>query len=153
MISVGVIADTHGLLRPQALSALSGSALIIHAGDAGAPEVLAALRQLAPLYAVRGNVDRGDWAAGLPETEVVSVGDSLIYVLHDLGTLDLDPKAAGFQVVISAHSHRPSITRRDGVLYLNPGSAGPRRFHLPVTVARLETGAGEPAAEIIKLPV
>ena len=134
---IGLISDTHGLLRPQALEALRGSELILHAGDVGKPEILDALRELAPVMAVRGNVDKCDWASALPETAVAEAGGVLLYVLHDLNTLDLNPAAAGFHVVVSGHSHQPGKFERDGVLYINPGSAGPRRFQLPVTVARL----------------
>jgi uncharacterized protein len=137
---VGLISDTHGLLRPEALEALRGVDLIVHAGDVGAPEILAALKELAPVVAVRGNVDRGSWAAALPETAVAQIGATLLYVLHDIHELDLDPAAAGFGVVMSGHSHQPARSERDGVLYVNPGSAGPRRFSLPVTVARLDLG-------------
>ncbi len=135
---VGLISDTHGLLRPQALAALQGSDLIIHAGDVGTPEILDDLRAIAPVVAVRGNVDTGAWASLLPVTAVAEAGTSRIYVLHDIGQLDLDPAAAGFHAVVSGHSHKPVHTERNGVLYLNPGSAGPRRFRLPITVARLD---------------
>jgi putative phosphoesterase len=135
---IGLISDTHGLLRPQALRALQGSELIIHAGDVGDPEILAALKAIAPIFAVRGNVDTEPWALALPETAVVKTESATIYVLHDVHALDLDPAAAGFQIIISGHSHKPARTERGGVLYLNPGSAGPRRFDLPVTVARLD---------------
>src|ERR1035441_2438615 len=135
---VGLISDTHGLLRPEALRALDGSDLIIHAGDVGKPEILDALQLLAPVVAVRGNVDTGGWASKIPLTAAAQAGPATVYVLHDLQQLDLDPAAAGFQVVVSGHSHKASRTERGGVLYLNPGSAGPRRFKLPVTVARLD---------------
>ena len=135
---VGLISDTHGLLRAEALKALEGSDLIIHAGDVGGPEIIDALQALAPVAAVRGNTDRGAWADALPMTVATEAGSSAIYVLHDLHQLDLDPAAAGFHVVVSGHSHKPARLERSGVLYLNPGSAGPRRFHLPVTVARLD---------------
>jgi len=148
---VGVISDTHGLLRPQALAALAGSDLIIHAGDVGKPEVLDALRALAPVRAVRGNVDRGSWAARLPMTDVVEVGAHLLYVLHIIDDLDLDPPTAGFAAVIYGHSHKPSIEAREGVLWLNPGSAGPRRFDLPVSLARLRVTASELLPELITL--
>lgn len=134
---IGLISDTHGLLREEALEALRGSELIIHAGDVGKPEILHTLRALAPVVAVRGNVDTGDRARVLPETAVAEAGAVLIYVLHDANALDLNPQAAGFQVVVSGHSHKPGSYEREGVLYVNPGSAGPRRFQLPVTVARL----------------
>jgi uncharacterized protein len=136
--TIGLISDTHGLLRPQALRALEGSDLIIHAGDVGDPEILETLKTLAPVFAVRGNVDTDPWALALPETEVVETGPVTIYVLHDVHRLDLDPVAAGFHIIVSGHSHKPSRTEHAGVLLLNPGSAGPRRFDLPVTIARLD---------------
>jgi len=148
---VGVISDTHGLMRPEALRALGGVERILHAGDVGNREVLDALQQIAPVTAVRGNTDRDAWASWLPKTAVVEVGPATLYLLHDLGELDLDPAAAGFAAVIYGHSHQPHTESRGGVLYLNPGSAGPRRFHLPVTLARLyirETGL---EAEILPL--
>jgi len=134
---VGLISDTHGLLRPEALRALQGSELIIHAGDVGKPEILDALKAVAPVVFVRGNIDTGP---GLPwpATAVAEAGSALIYVVHDVHALDLDPAAAGFHIVVSGHSHKPARTERQGVLYLNPGSAGPRRFQLPVTIARLD---------------
>ena len=135
---VGVISDTHGLLRPEALRALAGSDLIIHAGDVGRPEILDALRAVAPVIAVRGNIDKGAWADALPLAASVPAGPAVIYVLHAVQQLDLDPAASGFHIVVSGHSHKPSRTERNGVLYLNPGSAGPRRFKLPVTLARLD---------------
>jgi len=136
--TIGLISDTHGLLRPQALQALSGSDLIIHAGDVGKPEIIETLKTLAPVFAVRGNVDRESWARALPETEVIEIGPITIYVLHDVHALDLDPAAAGFHIVVSGHSHKPGRAEKGGVLFLNPGSAGPRRFDLPVTLARLD---------------
>ncbi len=139
---VGLISDTHGLLRPEAKQALSGVDLIIHAGDIGTPEVLEELRALAPVRAVRGNNDRGPWTRGLPETEALELEGASLYVLHDLNELDLDPAAGGFAAVIAGHSHRPAMDTRDGVLYINPGSAGPRRFSLPVAVGFLEIAAG-----------
>ena len=151
MISIGLISDTHGLLRPEAAEALHGSELIIHAGDVGDPRVLEQLRTIAPTIAIRGNVDTGAWADVLPTTEVVAAGELHLYVLHDLSGLDLDPKASGFAAVISGHTHRPTAEVRDGVLYLNPGSAGPRRFSLPVTVARLRADAGQLSHEIVEL--
>ncbi len=150
---IGVISDTHGLVRPEAIDALRGSELIVHAGDIGGPEVLQALREVAPVVAVRGNNDRDGWAKTLKETEVVELGDVLLYVLHDIHTLDLDPAAAGFGAVISGHSHRPLLQERHGVLYLNPGSAGPRRFALPIAVARLRVRGTALRAEIRELPV
>ena len=149
---IGVISDTHGLLRPEALAALRGAGHILHAGDVGDPDVLDGLRALAPVTAIRGNVDRGRWANALPETEVVEVEGITIYMIHDLGQLDLKPGAAGFRVVIHGHSHQPKIEEKNGVHYFNPGSAGPRRFHLPVSVGSLEIVNGKVNGEIIRLP-
>jgi len=137
---IGLISDTHGLLRPEALRALEGSDLIIHAGDVGDPEILETLKTIAPVFAVRGNVDTAPWALALPETEAIETDLATIYVLHDVHALDLDPVAAGFHLIVSGHSHKPARTERDGVLFINPGSAGPRRFDLPVTVALLRLG-------------
>ena len=137
---VGLISDTHGLLRDDAVHALEGSDLIIHAGDVGRPEILDALKSVAPVVAVRGNVDMGAWASALPITAVAEAGPARIFVLHDVHELDLDPAAAGFNVVVSGHSHKPGQSERQGVFYINPGSSGPRRFQLPVTVARLDLG-------------
>ena len=150
---IGLISDTHGLLRPQALEALRGSELILHAGDVGKPEILTALGKLARVMAVRGNVDQEDWAKALPETAVAEAGAVLLYVLHDVHALDLDPAAAGFRVVVSGHSHKPGRFERNGVLYVNPGSAGPRRFHLPVSVARLDLGCTPFEVEFVELQV
>ena len=150
---IGVISDTHGVIRPEALDALAGSELILHAGDVGAPSVLAALRAIAPVVAVRGNNDVGPWAARLAATKTVRVAGARLYVLHDVKALDLDPIARGFHVVVSGHSHRPKAETRDGIIYLNPGSAGPRRFRLPVTVAHLELDGPTPSAEIVELAV
>jgi len=138
-------------MRPEALEALRDSELILHAGDVGKPEILIALRDLAPVIAVRGNVDKSDWAESLPDSAVARAGDVLLYVLHDLKALDLNPAAAGFQVVVSGHSHQPAKTVRDGVLYINPGSAGPRRFQLPVSVARLNLACTPFEVEFIEL--
>ncbi len=135
---IGVISDTHGLLRPAALDALAGSELIIHAGDVGKPEILDQLGAIAPVIAVRGNIDNSGWASALPKTAAVETSAASIYVLHDVHDLDLDPRSAGFHIVISGHSHKPGRVERGGVMYLNPGSAGPRRFKLPITVARLD---------------
>jgi hypothetical protein len=148
---VGVISDTHGLVRPEALRALQGVELILHAGDVGAPEVLTALGTIAPVYSVRGNVDREDWARNLPKTATVDVGGFTLCVLHDIKALDLDPAAAGFRAVISGHSHQPSAVDRNGVLFLNPGSAGPRRFKLPVSVALLRLGWNFIEARLVDL--
>ena len=135
---VGVISDTHGLLRPEALEFLRGSEHIIHAGDIGSPEIVPALEKLAPVTAIRGNVDVQPWALRFVETEVVELGGLQIYILHDVNALDLNPRAAGFAAVISGHSHKPAQATKDGVLYFNPGSAGPRRFSLPISIGRLE---------------
>jgi putative phosphoesterase len=151
--TIGVISDTHGLLRPEAVEALRGSDRILHAGDVGAPEILEALAKLAPVTAIRGNVDTDPWARSLPATEVVEIGGVSIYMLHDRGQLDLKPEAAGFHAVIYGHSHQPKIEERKGVLYFNPGSAGPRRFNLPVSVGRLTIIAGNVKAELIELKI
>ena len=148
---VGVISDTHGLLRPEAIAALRGSEHIIHAGDIGAPEIIPALEEIAPVSAIRGNVDREPWAKKFPETDVVELAGVHIYVIHDLKALDLNPRAAGFTAVISGHSHQPRQEIKDGVLYFNPGSAGPRRFRLPVSVGRLEIIDGKVSGRIIQL--
>jgi uncharacterized protein len=152
-MNVGVISDTHGLLRPEAVAALRGSNLIVHAGDVGRPEVLDHLREIAPTYAVRGNIDTQAWARKLPATEAVAVGSLVLWVLHDRSELDLDPAAAQFAAVIFGHSHKPSIETQDRVLYLNPGSAGPRRFKLPVTVARLRIVGTSIEPQIVELDV
>jgi uncharacterized protein len=149
---VGLISDTHGLVRPEALEALRGAKLIVHAGDIGRPEVLDRLNAVAPTFAVRGNIDTQPWAAALPMTEAVEAGPHLVWVLHDIAQLDLDP-AAAFAAVVFGHSHKPSIETRDGVLYINPGSAGPRRFQLPVTVGRLTVTADGIRPEIVELDV
>jgi len=148
---VGVISDTHGLVRPEALDTLRGCELIIHCGDVGSAAVLDALRAVAPVRAVRGNNDKGPWASELPAADVVEIGSDLVYVIHDLAELGLDPEAAGFAAVLCGHSHRPLVERRKSVLFVNPGSAGPRRFRLPVALARLTIGAGRCSARIIDL--
>jgi putative phosphoesterase len=150
---LGVISDTHGLLRPQAVAALRGCDLIIHAGDVGKPEVLDRLREVAPTFAVRGNVDGGAWADRLPDTDIVEVGAALFCVVHNIADLDLDPPTAGFAAVVFGHSHQPSVETRDGVLYLNPGAAGPRRFRLPVSLARVRVEGLEVRPEIVELAV
>lgn len=150
---VGIISDTHGLMRPEALAALEGSELIIHAGDIGSREVMRSLAAIAPLHSIRGNVDTQDWAAEIPETTAVQVENATFWVLHDLNQLDLDPAAGGFRAVISGHSHKPKIEEKNGVLFLNPGSAGPRRFRLPVTVARCEVDGESIRAELVELEV
>ena len=148
---IGVISDTHSLLRPDAVAALRNSDRILHAGDVGDPEILDRLRELAPVTAIRGNVDRGPWADALPITEVIEVEGVSIYMLHDLAQLDLKPEAAGFGIVIYGHSHQPKTEEKNGVLYFNPGSAGPRRFHLPVSVGTLEIEKEKLKGEIINL--
>ena len=134
---LGVISDTHGLLRPEAVEALRGSDVIVHAGDIGSPDVLRELEKIAPVIAVRGNNDREPWAKDLPLSEAFEAGRASIYVLHDVNELDLDPRVAGFSVVIAGHSHQPRCEERDGVLFFNPGSAGPRRFKLPISVGKI----------------
>jgi putative phosphoesterase len=150
-VLLGVISDTHGLLRPEAVAALRGVDRIIHAGDIGAPEILAALAELAPVTAVRGNNDKGQWAQAIPLTQVVDAAGVLIYVIHDVGELDLDPCAGGFAVVVAGHSHRPRNELRDGVLWFNPGSAGPRRFKLPIAVGLLTVEPGHAHGEVVSL--
>ena len=150
-LRIGVISDTHGLLRPEALVFLSGSDHIVHAGDVGDPAILDALAAVAPVTAIRGNVDTDPWAARLPEAARVTIGGVTIYVLHDLAALDIKPHARGIRVVMYGHSHKPSVTERDGVLYLNPGSAGPRRFRLPITAAELLVDGSAVTARIREL--
>jgi len=145
---IGLISDTHGLLREEAVEALRGSALIVHAGDVGGMEILEKLREIAPVFAVKGNIDEN---SRLPATAIVRAGDTVLYVLHDVKELDLDPAAAGFQIVVSGHSHKPARSDRNGVMYVNPGSAGPRRFHLPVTVAQLDLAMRPWKPELIDL--
>jgi putative phosphoesterase len=150
-VIIGVISDTHGLLRPEAVTALRGVDRIIHAGDIGAPEILTALGAIAPVTAVRGNNDHGAWARAIPETQVVDAGGVLVYVIHDVGALDVDPEAGGFAVVVAGHSHQPCNELRDGVLWFNPGSAGPRRFKLPIAVGTLTIARGRARGEILTL--
>jgi uncharacterized protein len=150
---VGVISDTHGLLRPEALAALRGSQHIIHAGDIGAPEIIPSLEEIAPVTAIRGNIDHESWTARFSATQVVELESVLLYVIHDVNALDLNPRAAGFAAVISGHSHQPRQEVKDGVLYFNPGSAGPRRFKLPITVGTLEIVDGKIEGKIIELAV
>lgn len=146
---IGVISDTHNLLRPEAVKMLSGSNLIIHAGDIGSEQILEELRKIAPLIVVRGNNDKENWARNLPVTEEVKIKTALIYIIHDIKEMNSNP--ACFNVVISGHSHKPSVEDRKGILYLNPGSAGPRRFRLPVSAARLKISDNKIEAKIIKL--
>ena len=150
-IRVGLISDTHGLLRPQALAALQGSDFIVHGGDIGHAGILEALQAIAPLTVVRGNNDREPWAARIPETEFLQVAGVLVYAIHDLSQIDIDPAAAGVRVVVSGHSHKPKVEERGGVLYVNPGSAGPRRFKLPIAVAELVVTGDAVTARIVEL--
>ena len=151
MPRVGLISDTHGLLRPEAVTFLRGSDYIVHAGDIGDANILRELNALAPVTAVRGNNDRGPWTEAIPESQVLQVNDVFIYILHNMAELDLDPIAAGFQVVVSGHSHQPSVEKRDGVLYINPGSSGPRRFKLPIAVAELDVAGHSLRARVVEL--
>lgn len=148
---LGIISDTHGLLRPEVARAFSGVSMILHAGDVGRPRILSKLEELAPVTAVRGNMDGGSWASPLPPVQALEVGPVWIYMLHDLNGIDLDPAAAGFRMVVSGHTHRPAVDRRGGVLYLNPGSAGPRRFDYPITVARIALEDDRLTPEIVHL--
>jgi putative phosphoesterase len=150
-VRVGVISDTHGLLRPEAIRALRGASVIVHAGDIGGREILDELSAIAPVTAVRGNNDREAWARHLPETAVLQVGGARLFVIHDLNALATDPRAEGFAAVISGHSHQPRTVRRGGVLYFNPGSAGPRRFHLPVSLGTLRISAGKVVGRLRRL--
>ncbi|HSU45056.1 MAG TPA: metallophosphoesterase family protein [Casimicrobiaceae bacterium] len=152
-VRIGLISDTHGLLRPEALSALRGSDMIVHAGDIGDPSILEQLAAIAPVCAVRGNNDVDPPVAGLPPTRRVDTGGKRIFVLHDLVKLAVEPLAAGIDVIVSGHSHKPKIERRDGVLYVNPGSAGPRRFRLPISVGRLTIAADRIEAELLPLDI
>ena len=153
MVRIGVISDTHGLLRPEATAVLRGSDFIVHAGDIDEPAILEKLSELAPVTAVRGNVDRGSWAKKVPSSAVLVIGAVSIYVIHNLLELDLKPEAAGFAAVISGHTHVPKHENKNGVLYFNPGSAGPRRFQLPVSVGRLVVHDTKVTGEFVKLQV
>ena len=148
---IGVISDTHGLLRPEARVALAECEHILHAGDVGDAAILDSLRKIAPVTAIRGNVDTSGACAELPETEMVELGGVVFYLVHSVNWLDLDPVAAGVQVVVSGHSHKPSVERKNGVVYLNPGSAGPRRFSLPVSVGLITVSGGTVQARIVEL--
>ena len=148
---IGVISDTHGLLRPEALATLRDSDYIIHAGDIGDPAILKSLGEIAPVTAIRGNVDRDAWAKKIPATNVLEVGGASIYILHNLNELDLKPEAAGFRVVVSGHTNVAKSDTKNGVLYFNPGSAGPRRFRLPATIGRLQVQDGKASAKIIRI--
>jgi putative phosphoesterase len=150
-VIVGVISDTHGLLRPEAVELLRGSEHIIHAGDIGEPEIIPELEKIAPVTAIRGNVDTQEWARRFAETEVVELAGLYLYIIHDANALDLNPKVAGFTAVISGHSHKPKQEVKDGVLYFNPGSAGPRRFTLPISLGRLTMDGGHLSGEIFQI--
>ena len=151
LLRIGLISDTHGLLRPQAIDFLQGSDLIVHGGDICDGAILTALAAIAPVIAVRGNNDRGEWAERLRESELFRIGDAFIYAIHDVAAIDIEPRAAGVQVVVSGHSHRPSIRNDDGILYINPGSAGPRRFKLPISVGELTIDGASVAARTVEL--
>jgi putative phosphoesterase len=151
MLRIGLISDTHGLLRPQAKTFLHGCDFIVHGGDIGDPGILDELAALAPLTAVRGNNDRGPWAEAVRETELLRVGDVCLYAIHDIAQLDIEPKAAGVRVVVSGHSHKPSIEEREGVLFVNPGSSGPRRFKLPIAAGELLVAGRQVTARIVNL--
>ncbi len=152
-VRIAVISDTHGLLRPEATAALRGADLILHAGDIGSPEILAALRRVAPTRAVCGNNDRGAWAKRLPERLAVRLEGTRILVVHDRKSLDVERARAGFDVVVSGHSHQPCIERIDGIVYVNPGSAGPRRFRLPVSLARMTIAGDRVRVRLVTLPI
>jgi putative phosphoesterase len=153
MTRIGLISDTHGLLRPEALAFLQGSDFIVHGGDIGSPEILEQLGRIAPVTAVRGNNDREAWAMQVPETDFLQVGEVFIYALHDLALLDIDPAAAGVRVVVSGHSHKPRVEERDGVLFVNPGSAGPRRFSLPISAGELILNGEQVSARIAQFDI
>jgi putative phosphoesterase len=153
MLRIGLISDTHGLLRPEALDFLRASDHIVHAGDIGSESILEALRALAPLTVVRGNTDHEPWTARISETDLVQIGETSLYVIHDLAQLDLDPRAAGIQAVIYGHTHKPLVEDRNGVLYVNPGAAGPRRFKLPISVGELIVEGGAVTARLVELSV
>ncbi|WP_295977370.1 metallophosphoesterase family protein [uncultured Variovorax sp.] len=151
MLRIGLISDTHGLMRPEALAFLEGSDFIVHGGDIGNAGILEALARIAPVTVVRGNNDREAWADRIAETELVTFGDVCLYAIHDLAQIDIDPRAAGVRVVVSGHSHKPKVQERDGVLYVNPGSAGPRRFRLPISMAELRIDGGAVSAHVVEL--
>jgi putative phosphoesterase len=153
MARLGIISDTHGLLRPEAVAFLRGCERIVHGGDIGSPQVLAQLAALAPVTAVRGNNDKGAWAEALPETELFEFNGRYVYAIHDLSQLDIEPSAAGVHLVVSGHSHKPVVEHREGVVYVNPGSAGPRRFRLPVAVAEVLVLGGQVSARVVELEV
>lgn len=151
MLRIGLISDTHGLMRPEAIAFLKGSDFIVHGGDIGSAGILEALAAIAPLTVVRGNNDREPWADAIAETELVKFGSVHLYAIHDLAQLDIDPPAAGVRVVVSGHSHKPKVEERAGVLYVNPGSAGPRRFKLPISVAELVIDGASVTARVVSI--
>ena len=151
--TIGVISDTHSLLRPEAVDYLQGSEIIVHAGDIGSPDVLEVLSEIAPVYAVRGNNDRGDWAQAVPEVEMFEFSGKTIYMVHDPADIDIDPHAAGVDLIVTGHTHHPKLEERDGVIYLNPGSAGPRRFKLPIAIGKVTLKDGELSAELDTLSI
>ena len=153
MMRIGVISDTHGLVRPEALSALHDSELLLHAGDIGTPEVLKSLESITSVVAIRGNIDRGAWASHLPDETVVEVKGTRLYLIHNVNDFEHDPRRDAYDIVVSGHSHKPSIRKRDGVLFLNPGSAGPRRFKLPVAIAKIRIDGTNVRSEVIELDV
>jgi uncharacterized protein len=153
MTLIGIISDTHNLLRLEAVNALKGSDIIIHAGDIGSPEIIERLKNIAPVYAVRGNIDRSPWGNTLPITDIIEISGKFLYVLHNIHEIDVDPVAAGFDAVISGHSHKPNIENKNGVFFINPGSAGPRRFSLPVTIASLQIVGDSISCDIIEFVV
>lgn len=150
-VRIGILSDTHDLLRPGAKDFLRGSDIVVHAGDICEEAVLSELSSIAPVIAVRGNNDKGAWAQGLRETELFQAGDVFVYVIHDLAELDIDPASAGVRIVVSGHSHKPKIEEKDGVIFLNPGSAGPRRFKLPISVAEVVVRGDEVSARTVEL--
>lgn len=153
MTIIGIISDTHNLLRSEAVNALKGSEIIIHAGDIGSSEIINRLQKIAPVYAIRGNIDGLLWENSLPTTDLIETSGKLLYVLHNIHEIDIDPVEAGFDAVITGHSHKPKIENKNGVFYINPGSAGPRRFSLPVTIARLRIAGDIINCELIDLVV
>lgn len=150
---IGVISDTHSLLRPEAIEALKGSEIIVHAGDIGDPAVLERLGEMAPVHAVRGNIDRAPWAQAVPLVEMFEFAGKTLYMVHDRADIDIDLQAAGVDIVVTGHSHQPKCEQREGVLYLNPGSAGPRRFKLPIGVGRIELSGNVVRGELIELVI
>ncbi len=151
MKNIGIISDTHSLLRPEAISLLQGCDRIFHAGDIGCLEIIEKLSSIAPVTAIKGNIDKDEWASDFPDSEAIEIGGKFIYMLHNLRDLDIDPVAAGFDIIISGHSHKSDIEHKDEIIYLNPGSAGPRRFKLPITLAKIEISDDNISTEIIEI--